>query len=1039
MSHSEDRSQQKEPAGDETLRITDSSKILRAQSEHTIRVLVSRPPSEPAAFPPADSEKSRCGPLNVQGGHKYDIERLVARGGMGAIYKTRDVQCERVVALKMLPTTTAGELPPNSQALFVSEAQITSQLEHPNIVPIHELGTDEEGNTFYTMKYIRGVSLSEILSSLRRGDNPAVIEQYPLGRLLTIFQKACDAVAFAHSKGIIHRDLKPGNIMIGDYGEVLVLDWGLARRLDRESDRIQEPSGEIIGTPIFMSPEQARGRDGELDERSDIYSLGAVLYNILALQPPVQGETVREILNQIIQGQIVAPIALRQTMETSSETGTIAKSIHFPHCPDGQIPPILSDLVMKAMALNPSDRYPSVRSLQKAIEAYQNGFVWHLVLDDDFSDMNVASRWNILEGECEVKPGELRLRGGQPQILLLRRDLAGDVRIEFECRQEGAYLNEIGCILGAIPAATAWDTLVSGYQLKFGAHDNSLNIVSRGEKILSEHTASPLASGQTYRVCVERIGPRLKFTVNDQEVFNLVDPDPLTGADRTGVGLIGWLSDTRYTRIKVFSLGTPWKADVIDIAERHLQKGNYGTAMDLFQEILLSFPDTPRMERARRGFQTAEYRHVLASTLPSWREQLRKAWRDVDFKLRIDNDGLSLDVPGGSIDNLAPLQGIPLNALRISWNRVSDLEPLRHMPLKLLHCEENPVSSLEPLRAMTLDNLKCDNCSITSLAPLRGMPLTSLSCSGNPLQDGLEPLKGMSLIWLSCVQSNIESLEPLRGMPLTSLFADANRIADLAPLAGMPLSALTCSGNHIEHLDPLNGMPLNALHCGTNRIKSLEPLRGMPLNALSCQNNLIESIEPLKNMALSSLMCGANRLRSIAPLVKTPPKCFMFDCESLPTGEIQWALDIWARDFRLSTYANSVKVLLAVRKVDIDQLRSLSFAHNGHRYLVIPTFAQWAEAKALCERFGGHLATITDKETNDFLSTFFPFGGSWFWIGLEVTGAGPRWITGEPFGYSAFLNDRHATEKGPKIYSCKHWMHDVVPGACNGFMIEWDS
>ncbi|MFH1028829.1 MAG: lectin-like protein, partial [Pseudomonadota bacterium] len=706
---------------------------------------------------------------------------------------------------------------------------------------------------------------------------------------------------------------------------------------------------------------------------------------------------------------------------------------------DGQIPPVLSDTVMKAMALDPAHRYPSVRDLQKDIEAYQNGLVWHLVLDDDFTDPNVTSRWQIPGGDYEVKPGELRLRGGQPQMLLLRRDLPGDVRIEFDCHQEGAYLNDIGCVLGAIPMPTAWDTLVSGYQFKYGARDNSLNIIARGEKILSEHAASPLVSGKYYHVCVERIGQHLKFIVNDMEVFNLIDPEPLTGSDRTVVGLIGWLSDTRYAHIKVYSLGTPWKADVIDIAERHLQKGNYGTAMDLFNEIMLSFPDAPRMERARRGYQTAEYRNVLASTLPSWQEQLKKAWPDIDFKLRVDNEGLSLDIPGESIHDLTPLQGIPLNALRISWNRVADLEPLRHMPLKLLHCENNPVRSLEPLKAMTLNNLKCDNCAITSLAPLRDMPITSLCCSGNPLEDGLEPLRGMPLVWLSCVNSHVESLDPLKGTSLTSLFADANRITDLGPLAGMSLSVLTCSGNRIQSLDPLKGMPLNALHCGANQIRSLEPLRDMPLNSLSCQNNLIESLDPLKGMALSALLCGADRFRSIAPLIKNPPKSFMFDCDSLPTEEMQWVLDTWSRDFRLNTYANSMKVLLAIRKGDLAQLRFMAVTHEGHRYLLIPKFVQWTEAKELCERFGGHLATITSREENDFLSTFFPFGGSWFWIGLEVTDEGPGWITHEPFVYSAFFNNQHAAEKGPKIYSCTKWMHDVIPEACNCFMIEWDS
>ena len=158
--------------------------------------------------------------LRVKGGRKYEIGSVIARGGMGVIYEALDLNSRRVVALKVLPT----KLPDPDEDLlrFIREGQLTSQLEHPNIVPVHEMGLDEQGNVFYTMKYVHGRTLTSILVDIRKND-PVTLQEFPLARLLNIFQKICDAVAFAHSKGVIHRDLKPDNIMIGSYGELLVM------------------------------------------------------------------------------------------------------------------------------------------------------------------------------------------------------------------------------------------------------------------------------------------------------------------------------------------------------------------------------------------------------------------------------------------------------------------------------------------------------------------------------------------------------------------------------------------------------------------------------------------------------------------------------------------------------------------------------------------------------------------------------------------------------------------------------------------------
>ena len=799
--------------------------------------------------------------LRVEGGRKYEVGRLIAKGGMGVVNEAKDLNYRRTVAMKVLSkdvqsrrgvTARIGHQPrPEDLLRFIEEAQVTSQLEHPNIIPVHELGLDQDGNVFYTMKFVKGVTLTEVLDNVRRG-HQEVIEQFPLGRLLTIFQKACDAVAFAHSKGVVHRDLKPDNIMIGDFGEVLVMDWGLAKVLRRQAvsttpqvpmmeqaepatvdpaslsrrkkkgeqdtsiDSIRTDtvgsglrtiSGRVMGTPGFMAPEQASARADDIDTRSDVYCMGAILYSILTLRPPVKTKNIRTTLRKIIHGDIPPPVSFNPPgpgakARAKTKVRKPEKVVVLSHLPGGQIPVILSDIAMKAMSVNPVERYQTVQELQHDIEAYQEGLIWHLVVDEDFSDPDILSRWEVIGGQHEIKEGELRLYGGEPQILLLKKDVPGDVRIEFECRQESVYLNDVGCFVGAIRSANRKEIPSSGYELKYGGYDNSLNVLMRSNQKIWSDQASPLVRGKIYRVRAERIGSRLRMAVNNEDVFKVTDRDPLSGPDRTAVGLLGWMADTRYTRIRVYSLGTPWKSDILDTAERHLQKGHYVTAADLFKEVLDSYPDSDRLERAKKGYATARHRRQLMENLPESKEKLQRAWPSAAVQIRMDNDGLTVEITNAGITDLSPLKGLPLTSLYCAGNRIESLEPLRGMSLVTLNCSGNAIESLDALRGMPLTTLICECCRITSLEPLRGMALTMLNCGGNALANGLEPLRDMPLTWLSCWGNDLDALDPIADMKLSTLYMDANRVQSLAPLHGMPLATLHCNGNRIEDLEP---------------------------------------------------------------------------------------------------------------------------------------------------------------------------------------------------------------------------------------------
>ena len=212
-------------------------------------------------------------------GTKYEVVDFIARGGMGTVYRVRDIELERDAALKVISAPDADD---NLQVRMIAEAKILARLEHPSIVPVHDVGTLPDGRVYYAMKFVAGCDLEAHAQ-----------ENHSLPERLRVFLKICNAVAFAHSYDIIHRDLKPKNIMVGAFGEVLVLDWGVAKwlRSDIESaDTVIGPAadephetaaatrgGTIMGTPGYMPPEQARGDSHRVDCRSDVFALGAIL------------------------------------------------------------------------------------------------------------------------------------------------------------------------------------------------------------------------------------------------------------------------------------------------------------------------------------------------------------------------------------------------------------------------------------------------------------------------------------------------------------------------------------------------------------------------------------------------------------------------------------------------------------------------------------------------------------------------------------------------------------------------------------------
>ena len=254
-------------------------------------------------------------------GQRFRILRPHAKGGLGAVFVALDSELHREVALKQILEKHADD--PVSRQRFVAEAEITGGLEHPGVVPVYGLGTDSFGHPYYAMRFIKGDSLKEAIEAFhrraninspsplvgegRRGgaaDAPAGSRDLALRKLLRRFTDVCNAIDYAHSRGVIHRDIKPSNIIVGKHGETLVVDWGLAKSVGRADPSVGEqtiaPSssgssetlpGSALGTPAYMSPEQAGGKLEQLGPRSDVYSLGATLYCLLTGKPPFGGRT----------------------------------------------------------------------------------------------------------------------------------------------------------------------------------------------------------------------------------------------------------------------------------------------------------------------------------------------------------------------------------------------------------------------------------------------------------------------------------------------------------------------------------------------------------------------------------------------------------------------------------------------------------------------------------------------------------------------------------------------------------------------------
>jgi serine/threonine-protein kinase len=299
---------------------------------------------------------------------RYEQRSKIGEGGMGEVHLSTDHRIGRDVAMKVVRRARGSK--PDIARRFLREARVQGQLEHPSIVPVYDLGRDPDGAAYFTMKRVRGVTLEGVLDALRAGEAD-VAHKYTRHKLLTAFGSVCQASHFAHSRGVLHRDLKPSNVMLGDFGEVYVLDWGLAKTglddlhapLDASAKPvsgdsqsspvpIQTGHGAVMGTPGYMAPEQITGDIEGLDARTDVYALGVILFEILTLEP--------------LHGYGDAKKIMASTLKGADARASV-------RAPQREIAPELDAILVRACALEAKDRFATARDLYEALEAFLSG------------------------------------------------------------------------------------------------------------------------------------------------------------------------------------------------------------------------------------------------------------------------------------------------------------------------------------------------------------------------------------------------------------------------------------------------------------------------------------------------------------------------------------------------------------------------------------------------------------------------------------------------------------------------------------------
>ncbi|CDZ80341.1 Serine/threonine-protein kinase PknD [Candidatus Rubidus massiliensis] len=515
---------------------------------------------------------------NPQLRDNYELIKSIGKGGMGEVFLAFDKNCSRLIALKQIREDLQDHTPIHKR--FLREAKITSQLTHPTIIPIYNIHEDKK-IPFYTMPFVEGLTLKEIFKRAKKlTHKDDKIEQLTssIPALVRIFLSVCQAIAYAHSKNILHRDIKPENIIVGKYGEVLILDWGLAKSIHFEEEDLKdiEPAkdvsahitkiGKVVGTIAYMAPERADGAPASI--QSDIYALGVILYQILTLKYPFhRGKTLTE---------------FRKNLET--------EVLYDPSevAPYRDVPKVLSTITLKTLKPDPKQRYRTVQELIQDVENYLEGrSEWFQITE---LNIEVKKDWEFQENVLIAE-----------HIAITRSTETSDwvsLMISKESFQENTMIETEVCLgdngegigfLLSIPEISEREHLNDGYCLWLSSEKIKSTKLLRSTVEVMNAPDTFLKKNQSYKVTIEKIDNNIYFYLDDILQFSYISYLPLVG---THIGLLARDADFTIKPIKVFVGSQSLKVNCLAVPDAFLAHKDFHMALSEYRRIGYSFPGT---------------------------------------------------------------------------------------------------------------------------------------------------------------------------------------------------------------------------------------------------------------------------------------------------------------------------------------------------------------------------------------------------------------------------------------------------------------
>ncbi len=506
-------------------------------------------------------------------GH-YQVVKTIGKGGMGEVFLAYDTVCGRMIALKRIREDLVKF--PMLRMRFLREARITAQLTHPAIIPIYSIGMTGE-LIYYSMPYVEGETLKALLRKAKDKEKRLIKRPDPHGSIPFLarqFLQVCQALAYAHSKGVLHRDIKPENIIIGKYGQVLILDWGLAKILgDEEEIPVPEQRvstnitrvGKVVGTVSFMAPERAQGKPAT--ERTDIYSLGVMLYQILTLELPFRRKSLGSFKKNYKKEHFVEPELV---------------------APYRDVPEVLSEAVKRCLSQDPNDRYKSVDELIICLENYLEGkSEWVEV-----QELNVSRKedWKFQENVLITEHLALTRAtetADWASLMLSKEGFTGNMKLEANIKV-GKTGKGLG-ILFSVPESVDIRHLTDGYLLWIGSEHSNLKTTKLLLSSVSVHEAPQivLKNDEWYKVSVEKVEDRISFYLNDTLCFSYVSHIPVVG---NHVGLLSHDADFEIKDLSISVGSQNITVNCLAVPDAFLASKMYAKALSEYRRIGLSFP-----------------------------------------------------------------------------------------------------------------------------------------------------------------------------------------------------------------------------------------------------------------------------------------------------------------------------------------------------------------------------------------------------------------------------------------------------------------